>query len=61
MSASNTILLERKSTGIKVDLALYKEFKMEALRRGMDVSDLLDHAMHLVLAEGKALAEGEGD
>jgi hypothetical protein len=32
LSASNTIILERKSTGIKVDPALYKEFKMEALR-----------------------------
>lgn len=26
---------------------------MEALRRDMDISDLLDHAMRLVLAEGK--------
>jgi hypothetical protein len=53
LSASNTIILERKSTGIKVDPALYKEFKMEALRRDMDISDLLDYAMRLVLAEGK--------
>jgi hypothetical protein len=53
MSANNTIILERKSTGVKVDPGLYKEFKMEALRRDMDISDLLDHAMRLVLAEGK--------
>jgi hypothetical protein len=51
LTVSNTILLERKSTGVKVDPALYKEFKMEALRRDMDISDLLDHAMRLVLAE----------
>ena len=53
MSANYTIILERKSTGVKVDPGLYKEFKMEALRRDMDISDLLDHAMRLVLAEGK--------
>jgi hypothetical protein len=45
--------LERKSTGVKVDPDLYKEFKMEALRRDMGISDLLDHAMRMVLAEGK--------
>jgi hypothetical protein len=53
LSAGNTIILERKSTGVKVDPDLYKEFKMEALRRDMGISDLLDHAMRLVLAEGK--------
>jgi hypothetical protein len=45
--------LERKSTGVKVNPAIYKEFKMEALRRDMDISDLLDYAMRLVLAEKK--------
>jgi hypothetical protein len=53
MTSHNTIILtkERKSTGVKVDPELYKEFKMEALRRDMDISELLDHAMRLVLEE----------
>lgn len=44
---------KRESTSLKVDKDLYKEFKMEALRRDMDISDLLDYAMRTTIQEGK--------
>jgi hypothetical protein len=44
---------KRVSTSLNVDPILYKEFKMEALRRDMEISDLLDYAMRLVIQEGK--------
>lgn len=55
MNSDTTIILgkERESTSLKVDPDLYKEFKMEALRRDVEISDLLDFAMRLVLNEGK--------
>jgi hypothetical protein len=45
--------IKRESTSLKVDKDLYKEFKMEALRRDMEISDLLDHAMRITILEGK--------
>ena len=44
---------KRTSTSLNVDPDLYKEFKIEALRRDMEISDLLDYAMKLVLNEQK--------
>jgi hypothetical protein len=44
---------ERESTSLKIDRDLYKKFKMEALRRDMEISELLDHAMRLAINEGK--------
>ena len=44
---------KRMSTSLNVDPDLYKEFKIEALRRDMEISDLLDYAMRLVLNEQK--------
>jgi hypothetical protein len=44
---------ERESTSLKIDRDLYKEFKMEALRRDMEISELLDYAMRLAINEGK--------
>jgi hypothetical protein len=44
---------ERESTSLKIDRDLYKEFKMEALRRDMEISELLDHAMRLAINEDK--------
>jgi hypothetical protein len=53
MNSGTTIILpkDRESTSLKVDPAIYKEFKMEALRRDMEISDLLDYAMRLVINE----------
>jgi hypothetical protein len=41
------------STSLIVIPDVYKEFKMEALRRDMEISDLLEHAMRLAIEEGK--------
>ncbi|MDQ3869447.1 MAG: hypothetical protein M3250_07800 [Thermoproteota archaeon] len=48
---------KRMSTSLNVDPDLYKEFKIEALRRDMEISDLLDYAMKLVLNEQKEKKE----
>jgi hypothetical protein len=48
---------KRMSTSLNVDPDLYKEFKIEALRRDMEISDLLDYAMRLVLNEQKEKKE----
>jgi hypothetical protein len=48
---------KRMPTSLNVDPDLYKEFKIEALRRDMEISDLLDYAMKLVLNEQKEKKE----
>jgi hypothetical protein len=37
--------IERKSTSIKVDPKLWKEAKIEAIRRGIELSELVDIAL----------------
>jgi post-segregation antitoxin (ccd killing protein) len=36
---------KRESTSIKIDPQLWKEAKIEAIRRDIDLSDLVEHAL----------------
>lgn len=38
-------------TSLRVNPVKYKQFKMEALSRDMEISELLEYAMELVLRE----------
>lgn len=40
-------------TSLRVNPVKYKQFKMEALSRDMEISQLLEYAMELVLREKK--------
>lgn len=45
---------KRESTSIKVDPNLWKEAKIEAIRRDMDLSDLVDDALRKELKRAKS-------
>jgi len=44
---------KREATSIKMDPELWKEAKIEAIRRDMDLSELVEHALRKELKEGK--------
>jgi ribonuclease PH len=41
------------ATSMNVDRTTYKRFKVEAVRREMEVQQLIQYAMEMVLEEGK--------
>lgn len=48
---------KRESTSIKIDPELWKAAKIEAIKRDMDLSDLVEHALQKELGRTKSLAE----
>jgi hypothetical protein len=48
---------KRESTSIKIDPKLWKEAKIEAIRRDTDLSDLVENALRKELGKTKGLTE----
>ena len=44
--------VRREATSIKIDPQLWKEAKIEAIRREIDVSELVEHALRKELRSG---------
>jgi len=44
--------VRREATSIKIDPELWKEAKIEAIRREIDVSELVEHALRKELRSG---------
>ena len=46
-------MVKKISTSVKVDPERWKRFKIEAIKRGVDIEDLLDEAIRKALGEEK--------
>jgi len=51
---------KKKKTSIKIDPELWKEAKIEAIRREMDVSELVEQTLRKELRLGKGIKSENG-
>jgi predicted HicB family RNase H-like nuclease len=49
--------IKRESTSIKIDPELWKEAKIEAIRRDMDLSQLVEQALRKELGKLKSMSQ----
>jgi post-segregation antitoxin (ccd killing protein) len=53
MSQKDTDLVKREATSIKIDPELWKQAKIEAINRDIDLSDLVEDAIRKELNKDK--------
>ena len=57
MTPKETSQIKREPTSIKIDPQLWKEAKIEAINRDMDLSELVENALRKDLNKLKSLSE----